>query len=110
MDLVMQCFQLALGWIVVMAIEAALDFIEHLLAVLDECVDCRGVRGVFEQEILLNRLDVGEEVFSQNLDLVEGDDGFELPDHVVDRSRDVEAAHNQDCCEKRETDKNLSLH
>jgi hypothetical protein len=106
----MQRYQLALGGIVVVAIKAALDLIEHLFAVSDECVDCRGVWGVFEEEILLNRLDVGEEIFSQDLDLVEGDDGFELPDHIVDRLRDVEATRNQERCENRESDENLSLH
>jgi len=94
----------------VVAIETALDFIEHLFAVLDECVDFSGVRGVFEQKILLNRLDVGEEVFSQDLDLVEGDDGFEIPDHVADRSRDIETTRNQDRCEDGESDEYLSLH
>ncbi len=93
-----------------MAIETALDLFEHLRAVLDECVDVRGVRRVLEEEILLNRLDVREEILPQDLDLVEGDDGFELPNHLVDRSRDVEAARNQKRGDDDESDEYLSLH
>jgi hypothetical protein len=93
-----------------MAIEAALDLPSHLPAMLYEDIHCGGMGGTFEQQVLLNRLDVGQEGLSEDFDLVEGDYGFELENNQIYRSGYIETAHTEDYGQDDETSEKLCLH
>ena len=93
-----------------MAIEAGLDLVSHLFAMLHEDIHCGGMGGTFEQQVLLNRLDIGQKGLPEDFDLVEGDDGFELENDSIDRSGYIETAHTEDDGQDDETSEDLLLH
>ena len=93
-----------------MATETVLDFARHLLSVLYEDADLSGMRRILQKQVLLNRLDVGQQGLSQDFDAMERDDGFERPDDSIDRPGDVEAARGEACGKDEDENDDLLLH
>ena len=90
-----EILQSVLGRRIVMAIEAGVDLISHLPAMLHEDIHCGGMRGTFEQQVLLDRLDISQKGLHEYFDLVEGDYGFELQNDSINRSGYIETAHSE---------------
>ena len=75
-----------------------------------EDVKVCSVGRVFEEQIFLQRCDVGQKGLAEDLSLVKGDDVLERQDHRIHGSGQIQAAQDEEEREGEQANEYLGLH